>query len=66
MSCHNQTYNSVSDWPGQSAWRDRRAPVASRSDQPFVLWLVTALYESFHEALKMRREAYKQHRLPEE
>jgi hypothetical protein len=66
MSCHTQTYASVTGWPARSVQRDRCTRNIGRSDQPFVLWLVVALYESFHEALHMQRLAYKQHRLPEE
>ena len=66
MPCHTQTYASVIDWPRPSISRNRCTRISRRPDQPFVLWLVIAFYESFHEALQMRRDAYKQHRLPEE
>jgi hypothetical protein len=67
MSCGNHSCASVADWPlRHSQLLARRSRPVGRSDQPFVLWLIVALYESFHEALEMQRDAYRQHRLPEE
>ena len=66
MPCHTQTYASVIDWPRPATLGNRYACINRRADKPFILWLATAFYESFHEALQMRRDAYKQHRLPEE
>jgi hypothetical protein len=57
MSCTNQAYAQVFVWPA----RDSR-----RRERPLLLWGIVALYESFHEALEMRRAAHKRYHLTDD
>jgi hypothetical protein len=57
MSCTNQAYAPVFVWPA----RDSR-----RRQHPLLLWVIVALYESFHEALEMRRAAHKRYHLTDD
>ncbi len=57
MSCTNQAYAPVFVWPA----RDSR-----RRERPLLLRVIVALYESFHEALEMRRAAHKRYHLTDD
>jgi hypothetical protein len=57
MSCNNQAHALVFVWPA----RDSR-----RRECPLLLWVIVALYESFHEALEMRRAAHKRYHLTDD
>jgi hypothetical protein len=54
MSCSNEAHSPIFVWPARNS---------REQDHPFLLWVVVALYESFHEALEMRRAAYKRYHL---
>jgi hypothetical protein len=58
MSCYNNTSPS---WTVQSSFK-----YSSERDQPAFVWLIVTLVEAFHEALEMRRVAYRRYHLSEE
>jgi hypothetical protein len=57
MSCTNLAHAPVFVWP---------APDSRRRERPLLLWVIVALYESFHEALEMRRAAHKRYHLTDD
>ena len=57
MSCSNEAYLPVIIWPARNP---------RRADRPALLWLIVVLYESFQEALEMRRAAYKRYHLTDD
>jgi hypothetical protein len=54
MSCNTEVRSSFIAWP------------ARRIDRPAVLRLIVVLYESFQEALELRREAHRRYHLTDE
>ena len=57
MSCSNEAYLPVIIWPARNP---------RQADRPALLWLIVVLYESFQEALEMRRAAYKRYHLTDD
>jgi hypothetical protein len=55
MSCTNLAHAPVFVWPARA-----------RRERPLLLWVIVALYESFHEALEMRRAAHKRYHLTDD
>ena len=57
MSCNTKVRSTLIVWPARNSFR---------IDRPAILRLIILLYESFQEALEMRREAYRRYHLSEE
>jgi hypothetical protein len=57
MSCNTEVRSTVIVWPARNS---------RRIDRPAILKLMIVLYESFQEAVEMRREAYRRYHLSEE
>lgn len=57
MSCNTEVRSTLIVWPARNSFR---------IDRPAILRLIILLYESFQEALEMRREAYRRYHLSEE
>jgi hypothetical protein len=57
MSCSNEAYPSVIVWTVRGS---------ARSDRPTFWRVLIMIYESFQEALAMRRDAYRRYRLTDE
>jgi hypothetical protein len=57
MSCNTEVRSSFIAWPARHA---------RRIDRPAVLRLIVVLYESFQEALQLRREAHRRYHLTDE
>jgi hypothetical protein len=58
MSCYNTTSSS---YTVQSS-----SKYLGRQVQSAVVWLIATLMEAFHEALEMRRDAYRRYHLSDE
>ena len=57
MSCNTEVRSPFIVWPARHA---------HRIDRPALLRLISVLYESFQEALELRREAYRRYHLTDE
>lgn len=57
MSCNTEVRSSFIAWPAHHA---------RRIDRPAVLRLIVVLYESFQEALELRREVHRRYHLTDE
>jgi hypothetical protein len=57
MSCNTEVRSTFIVWPARNS---------RRIDRPAILRLIIVLYESFQEALEMRREAHRRYHLSDE
>jgi hypothetical protein len=57
MSCNTEVRSTFIVWPARNP---------RRFDRPAILKLIIVLYESFQEAVEMRREAYRRYHLSDE
>ena len=58
MSCYNNTSPS---WTIRPLFK-----YSGKRDQPAFAWLIVSLVEAFHEAVEMRRTAYRRYHLSDE